>query len=131
MSDLRRAPARPGQTVIVATDLRIVLGRAQGYQIELVLVLHVRLEAFRRLSGVAGAPASSIHFAQDVFGDRTVAFNLNVLEHEVGESKLLGHQIKDLIVVLGLEARRNDRFAPLQRTVGGDARARRLKLRAY
>src|SRR5689334_21419795 len=113
MSDLRRAPARPGQTVIVATDLRIVLGRAKSYQVELVLVLHVRLEAFRRLAGVAGAPASSIHFAQDVFGDWPVAFNLDVLEHEVSESKLLGHQVKYLIVVLGLEPRRNDRFAPL------------------
>ena len=131
MPDLRRAPARPGQTVEVAANLRIVLGRAQRHQIELVLVLHVRLQPLRRLAGVAGAPASAIHFAQDVLGHRTVAFDLDVLEHLVGEAELLGHQIKNLIVVLGLEAWRDDRLAPLQRAVGRNARAGSFELGAY
>ena len=122
MPDLRRAPARPRQTVVVAADLRIVLGRAQRHQIELLLVPHVRLQPLRRLAGVAGAPASAIYFAQDVLGHRTVAFDLDVLEHQVGEAELLGHQIQNLIVVLGLEARRNDRLAPLH-AIGWTQRA--------
>ena len=131
MPDLRRAPARPGQPVVVATNLRIVLWRAQRHQVELVLVPHMRLKPFRRLTGVASAPASAIHFSQDVFGHWSIAFDLDVLEHQVGETKLLGYQIEDLIVVLGFEARRDDRLGPLQRAIGCNARARRFKLSAY
>ena len=89
MPELRRAPTWPRQTVEVAADLRIVLGRAQRHQIEFMLVPHVGFQPLRRLAGVARAPASPIHFAQDVLGDRTIAFNLDVLEHLVGEAELL------------------------------------------
>ena len=43
MLELRRSPAWPWQTVIVAADFRIVLRRAHGDQIEFGLVLHVKL----------------------------------------------------------------------------------------
>src|SRR6185436_6090550 len=66
VAQLRRAPAWPRQAVIVAADLRQVLRRAQRHQVELVLVLHVRLEALRRLAAVAGRPAAAVDLAQEV-----------------------------------------------------------------
>src|ERR1700730_1072331 len=66
MLELRRPPAWPRQTVIVAADFRIILRRPQGDQIEFGLVLHVRLEPFWRLSAIAGRPAAAIDLAQDI-----------------------------------------------------------------
>ena len=44
MPQLRRAPARPWQPVVVAADAGNILRRAQRHQIELLLVRHVRLQ---------------------------------------------------------------------------------------
>jgi hypothetical protein len=96
-----------------------------------VLVPHVRLKALGRLAAIAGTPATAIYFSQNVFGDWTVAFDLDVLEHELGKAELLGHQIKNLIVVLGLKARLDDLFAPLHGTTGSNARPGSFELCAY
>ena len=64
MPDLRRAPARPRQAVIVAADLGLVGLGAQRHQVELVLVLHVRLQPLRRLAGIAGRESAAVDFAQ-------------------------------------------------------------------
>ena len=125
----RRAPARPRQAVIVAADFRIVLRRAHRQQVELCLVLHVRLEALGRLAAIAGRPAAAVHLAQHILGFGQIVLDLDVLEHLVGEAELLRHQIDDLEVVLRFEDRLDDLLAPLQRAVRGDARALALELR--
>ena len=122
MLELRRAPARPRQAVIVALG-RAVL-RPQRDQVEVLLVRHVQLQALRRLAAIAGRPAAAVDLAQDVLGHRHVVLDLDVLEHPVGEAELLGQQIHDLVVVLGLEDRLDDLLAPLQRAVRRRARAR-------
>ena len=91
MPDFGRAPARPGQAVIVTADFRIVLRRPHGHQIELGLVLHVRLEAFRRLTAIAGRPAAAVHLAKHILCFRQIVLDLDVFEHLVGESELLRH----------------------------------------
>ena len=48
--------------------------------------------------------------------------DLDVLEHQVGEAELLGEEIHHLVVVLELEDRLDDLFAPLDRAVGRRAR---------
>src|SRR3546814_10116692 len=131
MADLRLAPAGPGQAVIVAADLRVFLRCAQGDQVELGLVAHVRLQALGRLSAIAGRPAPAVHLPQDILGYRPISLDRHVLEHPVGETELLRQQIEDLIIVLLLEARLDDPLAPLQRPVGSDARAGGLELRAH
>ena len=93
MADLRLAPARPGQAVVVAADLRVVLRRAQRHEVELVLVLHMRLEALRRLPAIAGRPAAAVDLAQDVLGHRLSSVDLDVLEHPLGEAELLREQV--------------------------------------
>src|SRR5262249_17490843 len=84
-----------------------------------------------RLAAVACRPAPAIDFAQDVFWQWTVAFDLDVLEQTIGKAEFLGHEIHDLIIVFGLETRRHDLFAPLQRAVGCDTRTGGFKLSAY
>ena len=128
MLDLRRAPARPRQTVIVAL-VRASFVRALRHQVEVRLVRHVRLEPLRRLAAVAGRPAAAVHFAQDVLGDRHIVLDLDVLEHLVGEAELLGEQVHDLEIVLQFEDRLDDLLAPLHRAVGRDARAAAFELR--
>ena len=130
MTDFRLAPARPRQSVIIAADLRIVLGRAHRHKVELVLVLHMRFQALRRLTAIAGRPTPAVHLAQHILRHRPVALDSYVLEHPVGEAELLREQVNDLIVVLLLEARLDDLLAPLDRPVGSDARAGSLELRA-
>src|SRR3546814_3430445 len=91
----------------------------------------MRLETLGRLPAIAGRPTPAVHLPQHVLGHGPVAFDLHVLEHQVGETELLRQQINDLVVVLHLEARLDDLLAPLQRAVGGHARAGRLQLRAH
>src|SRR5699024_2770825 len=58
MPELGIAPAGPGQAVGVALDR---LGQAaQRPAVELFLMLHVQLEAFRALAGVAYRPAAKV-----------------------------------------------------------------------
>src|SRR5690242_12494761 len=95
MPELRRAPARPRQAVIVAADFRRVLGRAQRYQIELRLVAHMRLQSLRRLATIAGRPSAAVDLTQDIFRKRLVVLDLDVLEHAVSEAELLGEEIQD------------------------------------
>ena len=121
MLDFRRAPARPGQTVIVAADLGRILGRAHADQIERGLVLHVRLEPLRRLAAIAGREAAAVHFPQHVLGRNFGAFDLDVLEHLVGEAELLGQKIDNLAVVLRFE----DRLARSARPTGSSGWRRR------
>ena len=127
MLDLRLAPARPRQAVVVAADLRGVLGRAHSDQVERRLMLHVRLQPLRRLAAIAGGEAAAVHFAQHVLGRDFGAVDLDVLEHLVFEAELLGEQVDHLAVVLRFEDRRHDLLAPLDRAVGGDARAGRSR----
>src|SRR5215510_8643731 len=84
---------------------------------------HMRLEALRRLTAVAGRPASAVDFAKNILRLRQVAVDLDVPEHPVGEPKLLGDEIHDLQVVLGLEDWLDDLVAPLYRAVGGNPRS--------
>ena len=126
----RRAPARPRQAVVVAADLRLVGLGAQRHQVELVLVLHVRLQPLRRLAGIAGGEAAAVDLAQQILRRRPLVLDLDVLEHLVGEAELLRQAIDDLVVVLRFEDRLDDLLAPLQRAVGRRARARRFELRA-
>ena len=107
MFELRFAPARPRQSVVIA--LAWAFGGAQRNQIEILLVRHVQLDALGRLAGIAGTPAAAVYLAQNVFGNGPIAFDGDVLEHRVGEAELLRHEIDDLVVVLGLEQRLDDR----------------------
>src|ERR1700730_15118268 len=81
MLELRRSPAGPWPAEIVAADSRIVLRRPHRDQIELALVLHVRLEPFRRLTAITGRPAATIDLTQNILGRYRVVFDLDVLEH--------------------------------------------------
>jgi len=90
----------------------------------------VRLEALRRLAAVAGGPAAAVDLAQDVLRHGPVVLDLDVLEHQVGKAKLLRQTVQDLVIVLRLEDGLDDLLAPLDRAVGGRARARSLELRA-
>ena len=121
MLELRRAPARPGQAVIVAL-VRTGRGLLREH-VEVFLVRHVRLQPLRRLAAVAGGEAAAIDLAQNVLGRRQVVRHLDVLEHQVGEAKLLGEEIHHLVVVLRLEDRLDDLLAPLERAIGRRARA--------
>ena len=92
MLDLRLSPS----TATAVRNNRPCTGRRlarSGDQIEILLVRHVQLETLRRLAAIAGRPAAAIHLAQDVFRHRTIAFDLDVLEHLVGEAELLRHQV--------------------------------------
>src|ERR1700730_7716866 len=88
MPELRRSPAWPGQTIIISTDFRIILRRPQGDQIELGLVLHMSLEPLGGLSAIARRPAAAVDLAQDILRRYSIVFDLDVLEHAVGEAKL-------------------------------------------
>ena len=121
MLELRRAPARPRQAVVVAL-VRAGRGLLREH-VEVFLIRHVRLQPLRRLAAVAGRPAAAVDLAEDVLGDRHVVLDLDVLEHLVGEAELLGEEIHHLVVVLGLEDRLDDLLAPLDRAVGRRARA--------
>ena len=118
MPEFRRAPARPWQTVIVAADIGQVGRSAQRYQVELVLVLHMRLEALRRLTAIAGGPSATIDFAQHVFCDRQIVLDLDVLEHQISEAELFREEIHHFEIVFQFENRLDDLFAPLDRAVG-------------
>src|SRR5258708_14094246 len=128
MLEFRRSPAWPWQAVIIALG-GTVLG-SQGDELEVLLVGHVQLEALRRLATIAGRPAAAIDLAEDVLGDGPVALDLDVLEHPVSEAQPLRQEGHDLVVVLRLEYRFANLFAPLQRAVRRRARARRLELGA-
>ena len=65
MAHLRRAPARPRQAVVVAADVGARWPARKRHDVELALVLHVRLEPLGRLAAVAGRPAAAIDLAQD------------------------------------------------------------------
>src|SRR3546814_6928337 len=86
--------------------------RAQSGPVEGVLVGHVEPQALRRLAGVADRPAPVIEFAGDVLDERLGAIHLDVLEHLVGETELLGEEIHDLVVGLRLEERIEDLLTP-------------------
>src|ERR1700726_2941868 len=130
MLELRRAPAWPRQTVILATDFRIILRRPHGDHIELGLVLHVSLEPFGRLPAIARRPPAAIDLAQDVFGRHLVVLDLDVLEHPIGKAELAGEQVYRVVVVFGFENRIYDLLAPLQRAVRSGARTIHLEARA-
>ena len=127
MPELRCAPAGPRQSVIIATHLRIVFRRPHGHQIEFRLVAHMRLETLRRLPAIARGPAAAVNFTQNVFRRHRAVVHLNVLEHLVGESKLTGQHVHHVVIVFRLEHGIDDFFAPLQRAVGGSARALHLE----
>src|SRR3569623_3076641 len=113
MFDLGSAPARPRQAVIVPTYIRIVLRRARSHQSELVLVLHMRLQALGRLAAVTGGPATANDFAQNVFRRRQIVLDLDVLEQLVSEAELLGDEIHNFEIILHLEDRFYDLLVPL------------------
>src|SRR3546814_12788993 len=102
-SDFGLAPARPGHAVVVAADLRRVLRRPKGNDIELVLMLHMRLEALRRLAAITGRPAAAIDLPQKILGARHVVLDLDVLEQRVGEAELLRQEVYYFVVGLRLK----------------------------
>ena len=125
MAHFRRAPAGPRQAVEIALDFgrRIRLG-AQGHQIELVLMRHMRLQAFRRLARIARADRAAIDFAQHTLGHGFLALHFDVLEHICLEADrhiaLLsrpvqgaGEAIHHLIIILALKNRLHHLIAPL------------------
>ncbi len=116
------APARPRQAVVVAVA-RAAVG-LQRHLVEGVLVGHVQLQPLGALAGVADGPHALVELAGDVLHDRLVLLDLDVLEHLLVEAELLGEEIHDLVVGLGLEERPEHLLAPLQRAVGGRHRAR-------
>src|SRR5664280_1324264 len=116
MLELRRAPTRPWQAVVVAG---VWTGRGLlRAHVEVFLVGHVRLQALRRLAAVAGGPAAAVDLAKDVFRHRQIVLDLDVLEHQLGEAEFLGEEIHHLIVVLRFEDRLDDLLAPLERAIG-------------
>ena len=134
IADFRRSPARPRKAVVVTAHLRVVGRRAQRHQVELGLVGHVGLQPLGALPGIAGGPAAAVDLAQDGLRGRLhgeLALNhLVVLEHLLAEAELHRQTIHRGKVVVGLKDRLDDLLAPLQRSVGGRARARGLQLRA-
>src|SRR3546814_2738828 len=121
MADFGLAPARPGQAVVVAADLRRVLRRPKGNDIELVLMLHMRLEALRRLAAITGRPAAAIDLPQKILGARHVVLDLDVLEQRVGEAELLRQEVYYFVVGLRLKDRLHDLLPPLEGAVRGRA----------
>ena len=111
MLDLRRSPAWPGQAVVLALD-RTAHPQRRG-AVELVLMLHVQLQAFGRLAGIADCPGAAVDLAKDVFRHRYTVLDTDVLEQLVGEAELLGEEIGDLVVRLRLEDRVDHLFPPL------------------
>src|SRR3546814_19544078 len=96
VSHLRGAPARPRQAIGFAVARTAM--RAQSGPVEGVLVGHVEPQALRRLAGVADRPAPVIEFAGDVIDERIGAVTLDVLEHLVGETSLIGEKITHIVV---------------------------------
>ena len=142
MAHFRRAPARPRQAVEIALDFcrRIRLG-AQRHQIKLILMRHMRLQAFRRLTRIARADRAAIDFTQDAFGNGFLALHLNALENLPLEADrhiaLFGclieracKPIERFIIILALKNRLHHLIAPLHGTIGSGAAARTFKLRA-
>ena len=125
--EFRRSPAWPRQAVIIAADFGIVLRCPQGDQVELGLVLHVGLEALRRLTAISGRPPAAIDLAQDVLSRYRAVLHLDVLEHLVGEAELLREHVHHVVVILRFEDRLYDLLAPLQGTVGCGTGAVHLK----
>ena len=138
MLDLVRAPARPWQAKIIAgqvvTGLGILAaGRTQGSRVEDLHVAHMRLQAFRRLTGVADRPRSAVDLTQHVFevGFRQTAlarFQPDILgaiflaDELVGEAELLRKLIHDHVIRTRIEQRLDHLLAPLDRAVRrGDA----------
>ena len=123
---LRRAPARPRQAVVVAVA-RAAVG-LERHRVEGVLVLHVQLQALRRLARVADRQRAAVELARHVLRQHAaLVVDLDVLEHLLLEAELLGEQIHDLVIGLGLEERPEDLLAPLQRAVRRGERAVRLE----
>ena len=121
MLDIGCAPARPWQAVIIAFGRAVF--SAQRDQIEILLVGHMRLQPFGGLSGIAGRPAAAVDFAQNIFGHRTVVFDLDVLEHLVVKTEFLGEAVDDLVIVFGFKDRIDHFLAPLDRAVRGGTRS--------
>src|SRR6516164_5178865 len=96
--DLGLTPARPGQTVIIA--LVRAGPRTLREHVEIGLMGHMRLEPLRRLAAIAEREAATIHLAKNVLCRGQVVLHVNVLEHLIGEAKLLGHQVYDFETVL-------------------------------
>ena len=119
MLDLRLAPARPGQTIIIATDFRRIGRRAQRHEIELVAIFEMRLETLRALARIARRPATAVDFTQHAFRHRLAVADFDVLEHLVAETELAGQTIENFVIVLRFEDRLDDLFAPLDRAVRG------------
>ena len=81
----------------------------------------MQLEAIRRLAGVADRPHALVELEGDFFNHRLVVDDLDVLEHLLVEAELLGEQVHDFLIGLGLEEGLEHLFAPLERAVrGGD-----------
>ena len=83
----------------------------------------MRLQTLRRLAAVAGRETAAVDLAENVLGNRQIVLDLDVLEHRVGKTELLGQEVHDLEVVLRFEDRLDDLLAPLDRPVGRGARA--------
>ncbi|EWH03777.1 hypothetical protein Q427_01370 [Halomonas sp. BC04] len=126
MGELRRAPAGPGQAIVVAIG-RAAFG-AQVLETEGVPVLLVSLETLRTLAGVTHGPHATVDFAKDIFDQRFLAVDLDMAGELVGEAELLGEQVHDLMVGTGFEQRLDDLVTPLQRAVGGGDAAVCLEL---
>ena len=133
----RIAPAGPGQTEVVASE--VVAGffvgagfGLEGLDIKQVHVAHVRLQALRALTGVTDGPDGFVDFAQDVLGYGLV-HALDLLHFEVfgqlfAKAQAVGELLHDHVVAAALPQRLDDFFAPLDRSVGRGARAAGLEL---
>ena len=94
-----------------------------------MLVGHVRLDAFRRLPGVADGPQPAVELAGGVLDVRLVVFVYrNVAEEAVRPAELLRELCHDRVIGQAFEERFDHLVAPLQRAVGRGYRAIGLEL---
>ena len=116
MVHLRRAPGRPWQAV------EITIGRStfclEAGVVEGAPVFLVFLQTFWALASVADGPHAAVDFAQHVLDQRLVVFDLDILEHLVGNAEFLRQLVHDDVIGQRFEQRIDDFRTPLERTVG-------------
>ena len=142
----RRAVTRPRQPEVVAGQvvarLRVLAAFcAQRLHVEDFHVAHVRLQALRRLAGVADGPRAAVDFVRErVLHRRLVVAALRLhhaqillavlpAEELVLEAELLGEGQHDRLVGARLEQRIDHLLAPLEGAVGSRARSLGFELR--
>ena len=127
MFHLGRAPAWPWQTVIFTVER--ATHSLQRRFVKRILMGHMFTQALRRLAGIANGPHASVELAGNVFNQRFVVLDLDVLEHLVGKTQFFGQLVGDRVIGQRFKQQINHLFTPLDRPVGGRYRTIGFKLR--